>query len=50
MDLYEYLEAINEMMYEMEDNKATNEELDDLALTIFAVAVQMGWEITLEYR
>ena len=49
MDLYEYLDAINEMMYEMEDNKATDEELDNLALTMYAVATQMGWEIQLEY-
>ena len=49
MDLYEYLDEMNSLMNEMEDNKATDEELDNLALTMYAVAIQMGWEIELEY-
>ena len=49
MDLDEYLDAINEILLEMEDNKATDEEIDNLALTMYAVAIQMGWEIALEY-
>ena len=49
MDLYEYLDEMNSLMNEMEDNKATDEELDNLALTMYAVAIQMGWEIALEY-
>ena len=50
MNLFEYLDAVNEMMWEMEDNNAPDEALDDLALTLYSVAMQMGWEIYLEYR
>ena len=48
MDMIEYLDAINETLHEMKYS-ATDEELDDLALTMYAVAMQMGWEIRLEY-
>ena len=49
MNLFEYLGAVNEMMWEMEDNNVPGEALDDLALTLYSVAIQMGWEIRLEY-
>ena len=49
MDLYEYLDEMNSLMNEMEDNNAPDEEIDNIALTMYSVAIQMGWKIELEY-
>ena len=42
MDLNEYMSSIMDWALDMEE-ELTDEELDDVELTVYAVASQLGW-------